>query len=623
MKKESIFKITAILLPFIILFLVEIALRITKYGESYPLFHKVTVENQPDYLVMNPFIANKYFKDKNFRSDNQFDLFVRTKTDSTFRIFVQGASTTVGFPFYRGGSFPRMLKYRLSQTFPEKNIEVVNTGITAVNSYTMWDLTDEIIKQKPDLVIIYAGHNEYYGALGVGSTNSFGSHPVIIRSYLTLKKSRLFQFLDNSYTRITSDTQKPKIGETTLMEVMVREQRIPYDSKMYHAGINQFEGNLKRILKKYKNHHIPVILSTIVSNEKDVKPFISDSLINENQFIEALNQNRPEANQLAQKNALAAYTLGKYYLQINQDTAKKYLHLAKELDLLRFRAPEKINNVIVNFSKKYDYPLVDMVDIFASHSAYGIIGDELLTEHVHPNVKGYLLMADAYYHKIQELGLLGDYGENYISFDEASHDIPVTEIDSLKGKIMIDDLKKSWPYDLSMAGNRAPIPYHLGNSTYEQRRALDLFTKLAYWKDVMLQSYAKYDREGAYGKGLRVAQSLILEYPEEPKVYRLAGKMCLRLGDFEKAVYYFFKHNQLDQSSLSAQQLALVYIKLNNIELANKTLQETKNRGLNDEVLNHMIKGTMDQLSKNGIGDNEQTKNTITIKYLWEEEKAY
>jgi len=62
-----------------------------------------------------------------------------------------------------------LLKHRLSHTFPNKNIEVINTGITAVNSYTLWDLTDDIIEQKPDLVIIYAGHNEYYGALGVGS----------------------------------------------------------------------------------------------------------------------------------------------------------------------------------------------------------------------------------------------------------------------------------------------------------------------------------------------------------------------------------------------------------------------------------------------------------------------
>lgn len=312
------------------------------YGQDYQLFHKVNTNKKPDYLEMNINIAGKYFKNNGLNSDNQSDLFLKTKTDSTFRVFVQGASTVVGFPFYRGGSFPRMLKHRLSLTFPEKNIEVINTGITAVNSYTLWDLTDDIIDQKPDLVIIYAGHNEYYGALGVGSSISYGNHPGFIRTYLSLKSCRFFQLLENGYYKLfSSGDKKPSTRETTLMEVMTREQRIPLNSQVYNDGIAQYENNLNKILKKYKKHNIPVILSTVVSNEKDIKPFISDSITNKKEFLQALEEGKPEKNKVAEYNAMAAYTLGKYYLNKNQDSAKKYLLLAKELDLLRFRAPEK------------------------------------------------------------------------------------------------------------------------------------------------------------------------------------------------------------------------------------------------------------------------------------------
>ena len=329
MKKESIFKIITISLPFLLIFLIEIALRIGGFGENYNLFKKVKVENGPDYLIMNSNIAKKYFSDEGFHPDNQSDLFLKIKTDSTFRVFVQGASTAVGFPFYHGGSFPRMLKQRLSQTFPNKNIEVINTGITAVNSYTLLDLTDKIIDQNPDVVIIYAGHNEYYGALGVGSSSSFGSHPVVVRSYLFLKNFRFFQLLENGYSKIFRHKKNTlNVGETTLMEVMARDQRIPYNSEVYRAGINQFEGNLEKILNKYKKNNIPVIISTIVSNEKDIKPFISDSIKDEKQFFKDLEQPNLEANQLAKNNAMAAYKLGYYNLDKNQDTAKKYLHLA-------------------------------------------------------------------------------------------------------------------------------------------------------------------------------------------------------------------------------------------------------------------------------------------------------
>ncbi|MEN3325070.1 hypothetical protein VP395_15135 [Mariniflexile soesokkakense] len=569
----------------------ELILRITGYGDNYQLFNKVKVENRPEYLIMNSGVSKKYFKNTRFHSDNQSDLFLRTKTDSTFRIFVQGASTVVGFPFYHGGSFPRLLKQRLSETFPEKNIEVVNTGITAVNSYTLLDLTDKIIDQKPDLVIIYAGHNEYYGALGVGSASSFGSHPVVVRSFLFLKNFRFFQLLDNTYTKLFSQKKDtPKVTETTLMEVMAKEQRIPLNSEVYHAGTNQFEGNLEKILKTYKKNDIPVIISTIVSNEKDIKPFISDAIEDETKFNKTLQDGNFEANKMAKNNAMAAYTLGRYYLYKNQDTAKKYLHLAKELDFLRFRAPEKMNEVIKNLSKKYNCSLVDMKAIFSSHSSEGIIGSELLTEHLHPNIKGYFIMADAFYNKMKELKYIGNW-DNYISYDEAFEYIPITQIDSLRGKFLIDDLKKSWPYDLSMSKNRPLSSYHyIQNPSYEERRAIEIHTnQVIDWRDIMYESYNRYNREKAYKKGLQVAQSLIFEFPEEADVYRLAANMCLKLAKLDKAAYYYFKYNELDKSSLSAQNLASTYIELNKIDLALKTLLDAKNRGFNNEAINGLL----------------------------------
>jgi len=592
MKKVTLFKIISISFPFFLIVLMEIVLRMSGYGENYQLFHILKNVNKPDYLVMNPDIAKKYFNDKNFHSDCQSDLFLKTKTDNTFRIFVQGESSVVGFPYYYGGSFPRMLKHRLSQTFPEKNIEVVNTGMTAVNSYTLWDLTDEIIKQKPDLVIIYAGHNEYYGALGAGSSISSGSHPSLARTYLFLKNFRFFQLLDNGYIRIfNQNNNNPKSGKASLMEKMAREQNIPYNSKVYYAGLNQFESNLEKILNKYKKNNIPVILSTLVSNEKDIKPFISESINDKNQFTEDLEQKKPEANYLAQKNAMAAYILGHYYLQENLDTARKYLLIAKELDLLRFRAPEKINDVIVDLAKKYEYPLVDMKGIFSSHSPQGVIGDELLLEHVHPNVKGQFLMADAFYNKIKELGLLSNW-DNYISFDEAFQDIPISEIDSLKGKLIIDYMRKSWPFDLSMAGKPTYLPTLSGNPTYEQKAALQLCSGTVAWKDLMFQAFQKYDQEGAYEKGLHVAESLVLEFPAQGEMYRYAGTMCVKLNDLKKAAYYILKYNKLEKSSLSARQLATIYIMLNKREDALKTLLDAKNRGINDENLNKLFKET-------------------------------
>lgn len=554
LKKKILFRIIAAALPLILILLVEVVLRLFGYGEGYQLFNRVIGENGVEYLVVNPNLSKKYFKDTDFRADSQSDLFLRQKTDSTFRVFVQGASTVVGYPFYRGASFPRLLKHRLSRTFPEKNVEVVNTAITAVNSYTLWDVTDKIIDQDPDLVIIYAGHNEYYGALGVGSSASVGSHPALVRSYLKLKNLRFFQLIENALTGLmgTGSQNKKSVTETTLMEVMAKEQEIPLNSEAFIAGIAQFGGNLKRILDKYERHGIPVILSTLVSNEKDVKPFISNDLDKKN-FVESIEKNKPEVHELAQKNADAAYILGQYYLERNPDSAKKYLHLAKELDLLRFRAPEKINEVIMLQAHERKLPLVDMKKIFESKVPNGILGDELVAEHVHPNVEGYFVMADAFYEKVKELDLLENW-EHYVPYKEAFDDIPVTQIDSLKGKLAVEILKQSWPYDLSMSGTK-PIGYNYvtQNPTFEERTAINLHNHQEQWQYLMTQAYHKYNEDGDYKNALKVAQTLIFEFPEQFKVYEMAGEMCQKLGDDAYAEYYFKKSGYLKRMKASKE----------------------------------------------------------------------
>ena len=87
----------------------------------------------------------------------------------TLRIIVQGGSTAAGWPYGFGASLAGMLQQRLQATLPRRNIEVITTAMTAVNSYTLMDFAEEIIAQQPDAVLIYAGHNEYLGVLGVGS----------------------------------------------------------------------------------------------------------------------------------------------------------------------------------------------------------------------------------------------------------------------------------------------------------------------------------------------------------------------------------------------------------------------------------------------------------------------
>ncbi len=208
MKKRLRFTAAMFLIPVAFFAVVEGALRVFGFGAAYPLF--VPVDGRPEYLYQNRDVARRYFTHVENVPSSLADFFEAEKDSSTFRIFVQGGSSGAGFPFYYGGSFSRMLEQRLIQTFPARHIEVVNTSMAAVNSYTLADFADEILVQQPDAVLIYAGHNEYYGALGVGSSESVGGSPLLIRTYLALSDLRLTQAL----RRLIAWTAQAAAGRT-------------------------------------------------------------------------------------------------------------------------------------------------------------------------------------------------------------------------------------------------------------------------------------------------------------------------------------------------------------------------------------------------------------------------
>ena len=194
-------------------------------------------------------------------------------------MFVQGGSSAAGWPYGYGASLAGMLQHRLQSAFPQRNIEVIDTAMVAVNSYTLLDFADEIIAQQPDAVLIYAGHNEYLGILGVGSVVSVGRARPVVLAWLALHELRLFQLLERAYTAITawlpSGKETTQESRGTLMHRIVGERCIPLDSELYHEGMAQFHGNLAVLLERYRKAGVPVFIGTLASNEKALEPFIS------------------------------------------------------------------------------------------------------------------------------------------------------------------------------------------------------------------------------------------------------------------------------------------------------------------------------------------------------------
>lgn len=478
--KTWIFRCIAVSIPVLFFVGLEYGLRLVGYGKVTPLF----IENPaaPHYLLPKPDVIQRYFSDKKFAPNVTIEpnFFLKQKPQDGIRIFVQGGSTAAGFPYGLGASLAGMLDYRLKQSFPTKTVEVVNTALSAVNSYTLLDFADEIIEQQPDAVLIYAGHNEYLGILGVGSnytsTNSRGATLL----FLKVKDLRTFQLLQSIYDSlfqpdINVDTQQSR----TVMSKVAKHKNIEVNSHMFNRGIAQFEGNMQMLINKYADAGIPVLISTVASNLSDQPPFESkpvavDQLtkglgLNLDAQLEAeltafltqvedvqqastlANKLTPQAIEklqamVALDSAAAHFWLGHFYQSHGQHgAAKSHFELARQHDLLRFRAPNEINQAIKRLSQSTHAKLVDVEAAMAKVAPNGIIGHELMIEHLHPTAKGYFELSDAFYQAIKSSNILGPF-EKDVSRLQAYREQPLLPAEEYWGAAKIAGLLADYPF---------------------------------------------------------------------------------------------------------------------------------------------------------------------------------
>jgi tetratricopeptide (TPR) repeat protein len=579
----------SLLLPFLVLFLIEICLRAFHYGHDLKLF--IEYPGDSNFLVLNPDASRKYFANQENATTGNLELFRKKKAENTQRIFVLGESTAIGYPYFHNGSFHRWLQYRLMHEYPDRNFEIINIALTAVNSYTVSGFAKEVVNYEPDAILIYTGHNEYYGAMGVGSTDRTVGNAMIINLLLKLRQFRLMQLLTNVYERIVrSFGSRNTMAGKTRMEAMVADQQIPYGSKLFNRGIDQFRSNMEETLLLLEKQQIPVFFSNLVSNEKDLRPFVSlptDSLQisgfvkNYALGLAALENKDPvkadssfkEANHAYNSHALCNYYLGRLaYKQEDYVHAKMYFSKAKDLDALRFRAPDTINTIIAQLCHKYKKAhLVDTRAAFEAGSPNGIIGDELLIEHVHPNLTGYALLSDVFYETMKRQGLFSVPKEKEISFRQLLQDMPITKTDSLTGVYKVFNLKRSWPFRDESSGSgqsqdlvspAGTLRDSLNPGTMEERMAHGLALKQRSWPDAMDSLYNYYIGRRDLLDARKVVETLVLEHPTEEPYYDKAADLCGALKDDDNALFYFKKSFSLSPSFEKARKIFVLYFKL-------------------------------------------------------------
>ncbi len=543
-KRLYLFYTLALSIPLLFFVLFELGLRAFNYGDDQQLFIAAPEKghNEP-HLMTNPLVAQRYFPRQGYIPGPPTELFRLNKPDNGYRIFVMGESTTASWPYPENVLFSRLLAQRLADVFPDRQIEVVNTGIAAVNSFTLIDFMDEILAQQPDAILIYAGHNEFYGALGAASSNSVGQSRWLITTYLKLLQLKTVQLVRNGLNALIHQLGAPSGNQfSTLMGRMVGERSIPYNSPTYQIAKANYEANLRQIMAKAKAAGVPVVISELVSNLRDQRPFVS---VDDGEHLPA-DIAYAWAQQLEQQQMYGM--------------ANESYRWAKDLDGLRFRAPEEFNAIIHKVAGEFNAPVVAMRRYFEKASTNNIVGAELMLEHLHPNVEGYLLMSEAFFDTLHENRFISDKWDDKNMLPTALYRRawPITDFDRALGEIRIINLTDHWPYPPKGPGERT-IANFKANSQAEAVAYRSFKNEISYF-DGHIQMARHYESLGEPALAMREYLALVSAAPYNIEFYLPAIQALLSQRQFDQALPLLIATNSIKENSEANRWIGQIYM---------------------------------------------------------------
>lgn len=420
--------------------LVELALRLAGFGGRTPLLNPLEisgpVEGAPAgarLYEIHPRVADIFFTRRgpggaSMIGSHRRELVVLPKPPGTLRVVFVGASTVEGFPMPRNLTSSRFLERMLRHAAPGGRVEVINLGVTALASFPIRKLAVDALEElDPDLLLVYEAHNEFFGASGMASRQFMGHSVRAMELIYRLRQLAVAQAFEALAAR--GEPSSPGRRREQMIQVMAATDEIPPGGELHAAARRSLEENYRAIVRAARDRGVPVVLSTVASNERDLAPIASfagdlpperrEDWSRRLSSAATLLARRPaEALDLyarlvreAPRHAGAAYGYARALEAAGEkrDAAEMYRR-ARDLDAMPWRASRDKNQVMRRLAAEEGVPLADCEEAFARASlagpAAGATTWDLFLDHVHPSLRGQALLAGAFLEVIARERLL-------------------------------------------------------------------------------------------------------------------------------------------------------------------------------------------------------------------------
>ena len=369
------------------------------YKDVGNLLERRNIEGRED-VWFSPFFPTRYYRDDVSYAGKMIEY---KKSKDTLRIFSYGGSCTAGSPWGHRASFSRFVNDELNRIKRYGKVEIMNFGMGGIGSSRVLALVNETIKYKPDILLIYCGHNECYDNYVhlKKANNKVDKFDSLMRdrSYL-VKVGHLMmnRLMDGKIPR--SDLLNPKSRPFSQDAIYGTQHR-----KFFAA---QYERNMRNIADIASRYNMSVVFISQPSNfffEPEFYPADDDISINLRRAKQMIDEDRySEATKYIaaifakdKEASMAHYYNGLVYLNEKEyGNAREAFLKAIEYDQKPQRATEEYREILLKLAspKKGRY-FVDAKSKFYEYLDDGLIDGRLIIDIVHPTVKGQKIIARA------------------------------------------------------------------------------------------------------------------------------------------------------------------------------------------------------------------------------------